>query len=137
MGGSSSKEEGYSPSDSYTSQTSSSWDQNTQPRQAQSIYPPTAQPYYQAPPQQYYPQQPLPQYAPSQNASGAVPHSGNRKFDRKYSMIADSYSSLEQVTSFELCCLVYSVPFFVYFLKPGPDQSIYLFARARFTPQET
>lgn len=104
MGGSSSKEEGYNPSERYSSQHSSSWDQYAQPHQAQSSYAPTAQPYYQAPAQsqQYYPQQPLPQYAPSQNVGGAVANSNNRKFDRRYSMIADNFSSLEQVTSFKL-----------------------------------
>uniref|UniRef100_A0A7N0TR92 RING-type domain-containing protein n=1 Tax=Kalanchoe fedtschenkoi TaxID=63787 RepID=A0A7N0TR92_KALFE len=100
MGGSGSKEESYSPSQPYSSQTSSSWDQygggysDPQPRQAQSNYPP----YYQAPPPQYYPQQPVPQYAPSQSFSSAVPPSNNKKLDRRYSRIADSYSSLEQVT---------------------------------------
>ncbi|CAM8888384.1 unnamed protein product [Rhodiola kirilowii] len=103
MGGSSSKDDSNSQTPPYRSQSSSAWDQyaggysDTQPPQARSNYPPTPQPYYQPPPQQYYPQPPVPQYAPSPYGTAAPP--GNKKkLDRRYSRIADSYTSLEQVT---------------------------------------
>uniref|UniRef100_A0A7N0T7H0 RING-type domain-containing protein n=1 Tax=Kalanchoe fedtschenkoi TaxID=63787 RepID=A0A7N0T7H0_KALFE len=102
MGGSGSKEESYIPSQPHTSQPSSSWDSygegypDTQSRQARPNYPPAAQPDHPAPPHNYYPQ--VPQYAPSQSSGTAAPPRNNKKLDRRYSTIADSYDSLEQVT---------------------------------------
>ncbi|WOG93452.1 hypothetical protein DCAR_0312736 [Daucus carota subsp. sativus] len=111
MGGTSSK------SDSYRESSSSSWNQNDYFQS--SSYPHSNQNYAPPPPPAYSypaylqedpndaPQVAYPYPAHNQQASTRPPppqvHSGHankpqRKFDRKYSRIADNYDSLEEVT---------------------------------------
>nr|AFN89139.1 RING-type ubiquitin ligase [Mesembryanthemum crystallinum] len=99
MGSGSSKEGHLGQSSSFRS-TSSSWNQyenQQQPGYSQPYYAPENQ-YYQ-PPQQPPTQQPYPPQPYPPHPSYSVPtHEPKKRLDRRYSRIADDYSSLDQVT---------------------------------------
>ncbi|PON46451.1 von Willebrand factor, type A [Trema orientale] len=106
MGGKSSKEGDYRQSSSFrSSSSSSSWNEYSQ-SYPQSSYGQESQNYasqpYYAPQQSYVPPQsyaPPPQYhAPPPPDYGGGHASDGRRLDRRYSRIADNYSSLDQVT---------------------------------------
>ncbi|GMH06801.1 hypothetical protein Nepgr_008641 [Nepenthes gracilis] len=96
MGGTSSKDVNWGESPSLRA-TSSSWNYPSQSPYAQENqhYPPQAPPYYNQE-NQYYP---APRTsAPTQSYGGYTTEPPKKKLDRRYSRIADGYTSLEQVT---------------------------------------
>lgn len=104
MGGSSSKEEGsWRRQSSYPSSSSFSgnqYDYSQSPSYSEPPYPQdNVQTAYPAYPQTTYP--PPPQYAtppPEYGSQPLIQHKPQKKFDRRYSRIADNYSSLEEVS---------------------------------------
>ncbi|CAK9180435.1 unnamed protein product [Ilex paraguariensis] len=92
MGGRSSRENRWRQSSSFRSTSSSSFNQYQYP---QSLYPQENQNNH---PKQVYPAYPPQQYNPPPQNYGGRPQEPQRKLDRRYSRIADNYSSLEQVT---------------------------------------
>lgn len=95
MGGGGSKEGKWGQSSSSFRSTSSSRNQYDN-QYSQPYYPPQ-QPYY-APENQYYPPQQPQQGYPTASSYGGVTNEPKKRLDRRYSRIADDYSSLEQVT---------------------------------------
>ncbi|XP_042502420.1 E3 ubiquitin-protein ligase RGLG2-like [Macadamia integrifolia] len=78
-----------------SSGSSSSWNYHGYPQSPYVQQTPTyASPYY-APQEQYAPQQ---QFAPPPSTYGTGDPDRKKKFERRYSRIADNYNSLEQVT---------------------------------------
>ncbi|KAJ0753347.1 putative transcription factor C2H2 family [Helianthus annuus] len=102
MGGKSSKEGSYRHSSSFQSGSSSftGSQYGSSPQQSYSYPPP---PHYAAPVQEAYPAYPQHYAAPFPStvpapAPAPAPSRPQKKLDRRYSRIADNYSSLEQVT---------------------------------------
>lgn len=93
MGGNSSKQ-----GSSFRSTSSSSWNQYDHQNQG------VGQPYYAPPTSQYYEtQQPYPPHQPYSSPPASSSYGGEtngpkKRLERKYSRIADDYTSLEQVT---------------------------------------
>ncbi|CAK9180434.1 unnamed protein product [Ilex paraguariensis] len=96
MGGRSSRENRWRQSSSFRSTSSSSFNQYQYP---QSLYPQENQNNH---PKQVYPAYPPQQYNPPPQNYGGRPQEPQRKLDRRYSRIADNYSSLEQVRSYAI-----------------------------------
>lgn len=111
MGGRSSKEDGSFRQNSSSSSSSWSGYPHVQPPYAapQQSYPP---PQYSYPPQNYGQESqgyaPQQQSYPSSQYSSPPPpdYGGKRKLDRRYSRIADSYNSLEEVNDVLYLCNV-------------------------------
>lgn len=99
MGGKSSREEGsrYRHSSSFQSTSSFSGNQYAgYPPQSSYSFPAQRDQGY--PVQEAYPQQYYPAPASANSPSGSQPYRPQKKLDKRYSRIADSYTSLEQVT---------------------------------------